>query len=75
MTRGRRLSDEERAESRAQDRDRLEQGARALLSSDGWQRWIGVRSQAGLARLCLLISSSVCRRRVLQGCWTSATCR
>jgi hypothetical protein len=24
-----------------------------LLSSDGWQRWVRVRSQAGLARLSL----------------------
>lgn len=45
-----RLSDDERARRRAQDRDRLEQAARQLLSSDGWQRWVKVRSRNGLAR-------------------------
>lgn len=51
MSARRRLSDDERAQRRAQDRDRLEQATRALLSSEGWQCWIHVRSQAGLARL------------------------
>jgi hypothetical protein len=46
----RRLTDAERAERRQADRDRLEQAARALLSSDGWQRWVKVRSTNGLAR-------------------------
>lgn len=50
MARGRRLSDEDRARRRAEDRDRLEQAARQLLDSDGWQRWIKVRSRNGLAR-------------------------
>ena len=50
MAKGRRLSDEERARRRAEDRDRLEQAARALLSSEGWQRWVRVRSRNGLAR-------------------------
>jgi hypothetical protein len=44
------LTDEERARRRAEDRDRLEQAARQLLSSDGWQRWVKVRSRNGLAR-------------------------
>lgn len=39
-----------RAERRAADRDRLEQAARELLSSDGWNRWVRVRSTNGLAR-------------------------
>jgi hypothetical protein len=46
----RKLTDAERAERRHADRDRLEQAARALLSSDGWQRWVKVRSTNGLAR-------------------------
>jgi hypothetical protein len=50
MAKGRRLSDEERARRRAEDRDRLEQAARALLSSDGWRDWVRVRSRNGLAR-------------------------
>src|SRR5664280_1066340 len=46
----RNLTDAERAERRQADRDRLEHAARALLSSEGWQRWVKVRSTNGLAR-------------------------
>ena len=44
------ITDAERAERRSADRERLEQAARALLSSDGWQRWVRVRSTNGLSR-------------------------
>jgi N-terminal domain of anti-restriction factor ArdC len=44
------LTDEQRAERRQADRDRLEQAARALLSSEGWQRWVKVRATNGLSR-------------------------
>jgi hypothetical protein len=44
------LTDEERDARRKADRDRLEQSARALLTSDGWQRWIRVRASNGLSR-------------------------
>jgi hypothetical protein len=37
-------------ERRAADRDRIEHAARALLSSEGWQHWVQVRSRNGLAR-------------------------
>jgi hypothetical protein len=43
-------TDAERAERRRADRDRLDQAARALLSSQGWQRWVRVRATNGLAR-------------------------
>ena len=46
----RRRSEQERAQRRQADRERLEQAARALLTSDGWQRWVRVRSRNGLAR-------------------------
>lgn len=49
----RRLSEAEHAERRRRDRERLKQAAEQLLSSDGWQRWVRSRSQAGLARLSL----------------------
>ena len=49
----RRLSEAERAERRRADRERLARAAEQLLSSEGWQRWVRVRSQAGLARLSL----------------------
>ena len=49
-SRTRTLSGAERERRRRADRDRLERAARALLSSDGWQRWVRVRSSNGLAR-------------------------
>jgi hypothetical protein len=53
MTAKRKLSDQEREQRRAQDRERLKAAAEQLLTSDGWQRWVQVRSRAGLARLSL----------------------
>ena len=47
------LSETEREERRRRDRERLQRAAQELLSSDGWQRWVRVRSQGGLARLSL----------------------
>jgi hypothetical protein len=49
----RRLSDSEREERRERDRERLKQAAEQLLTSEGWQRWVRVRAQGGLARLSL----------------------
>jgi hypothetical protein len=46
----RNLTDAERAQRRHADRDRLERAARALLNSEGWQRWVRVRSTNGLSR-------------------------
>jgi hypothetical protein len=40
----------QRAERRRADRERIEQAARCLLSSEGWQRWVRVRATNGLAR-------------------------
>jgi hypothetical protein len=39
-----------RAERRRAERERIEQAARCLLSSEGWQRWVRVRARNGLAR-------------------------
>jgi hypothetical protein len=49
----RRLTEQERAERRRQDRVRLQHAAEQLLTSEGWQRWVRVRSQAGLGRLSI----------------------
>jgi hypothetical protein len=49
----RRLTEHERAERRRQDRERLLRAAEQLLTSEGWKRWVRVRSQAGLARLSI----------------------
>jgi hypothetical protein len=40
----RRISQARRAERRAQDRERVQIAARALLSSDGWRRWVRARA-------------------------------
>lgn len=40
----RRLSDAERAERRREDRERLQVATEALLSSEGWQRWVRARA-------------------------------
>ncbi len=47
------LTDAEREQRRAADRERLMQAAEQLLTSEGWQRWVRVRAQGGLARLSL----------------------
>jgi len=44
------LTEAERAARRQAERDRLEHAARALLTSEGWSRWVKVRSTNGLAR-------------------------
>jgi len=38
------LTEEERAERRRQDRERLERAVSELLTSDGWKRWLRARS-------------------------------
>jgi hypothetical protein len=49
----RRHTEQERAERCRRDRERLKLAAEQLLSSEGWKRWVRVRSQAGLARLSI----------------------
>jgi hypothetical protein len=44
------LTDGERDARRQADRERIEQAARALLTSEGWQRWIKVRGSNGLSK-------------------------
>jgi hypothetical protein len=47
------LSDAERDARRRADRERVEQAARALLTTEGWRRWIRVRATNGLSRYSL----------------------
>ena len=68
------LSDEERYARRKADRDRLEQAARALLTTDGWQRWIRVRATNGLSRYSWLISGDQRHRRPVIRLQASTTC-
>src|SRR3954447_5540612 len=53
MPNRKRLSEAEREQRRAEDRDRVQQAARQLLSSEGWQRWVRVRARNGLSRYSL----------------------
>src|SRR4051794_35002032 len=53
MPNRKRLSDAEREQRRAEDRDRVQQAAQQLLSSEGWQRWVRVRARNGLSRYSL----------------------
>jgi hypothetical protein len=62
------LTAQERDARRKADRERIEQAARDLLTTDGWQRWIRVRATNGLSRysvtnLCLI--SAACHARGL----------
>lgn len=50
MSRSCKLIGKERDERRRADRERLEQAARELLTSDGWARWVRVRSSTCLGR-------------------------
>jgi hypothetical protein len=51
------LTEADREARRKADRERLEQAARALLTSDGWQRWIKVRATNGLSRYSVTTSA------------------
>ena len=54
-----RLSDQEREERRRADRERCQQAARELLSSDGWARWVKTRAMfhAYSAGNCMLLAA------------------
>jgi hypothetical protein len=43
-------TEDERDARRKADRERIEQAARELLTTEGWQRWIKVRASNGLCR-------------------------
>jgi hypothetical protein len=49
----RKLTDSERTKRRQADRDRLTRAVAALLSSEGWERWVKVRARNGLTRYSL----------------------
>jgi hypothetical protein len=68
MSRPRKLSEQEREQRRQADRDRLENAARELLTSDGWARWVRVRASNGLGRYSLrnqwIVSFEAARRGI-----------
>lgn len=71
---GKPLTDAERAARRQAARDRLEHAARALLTSDGWRRWIKVRATNGLSRYSLHISGRPVANVDTYGLLALATC-
>ena len=62
------LTVEECDARRRADRERIEQAARALLTVEGWQRWIKVRASNGLSRYSvsnqMLIALDCCSRGI-----------
>jgi hypothetical protein len=55
-----RLSEADREQRRARERERLKHAVEQLLSSEGWQQWVRARARNGLARysvsnLCLIL--------------------
>jgi hypothetical protein len=60
----RRLTEQERTERRRQDRERLQQAARELLSSEGWARWVRTRAMFRnySAGNCILLAAQ-CHQR------------
>ena len=63
----RRFTDQQRTERRRQDRERLQQAARELLSSEGWQRWVRIRGMfhAYSAYNCMLLAAQCHQRGIL----------
>jgi hypothetical protein len=63
----RRLTDSERAERRRHDRERLQQAARELLSSDGWARWVKTRAMfhSYSAGNCMLLAAQAHERGIV----------
>lgn len=49
------LTEAERDARRQADRERIEQAARALLTTEGWRRWIKVRATNGLSRYSVVL--------------------
>jgi len=62
-----RLSEQERAERRRRDRERVQQAARELLSSDGWARWVRTRAlfHAYSAGNCMLLAAQCHERGII----------
>jgi hypothetical protein len=62
-----RLSEVERAERRAQDRERLQRAAQELLSSEGWHRWVRARAlfHSYSLRNCMLLAQQ-CHERGIE---------
>jgi N-terminal domain of anti-restriction factor ArdC len=63
----RRLSEQERAERRRQDRERLQKAARELLSSEGWVRWVRTRAMfhSYSAGNCMLLAAQCHQRGIV----------
>jgi hypothetical protein len=63
----RQLSEQERAERRLKDRERLQRAPRELLSSEGWARWVRVRAMfhAYSAGNCMLIALQCHEREIV----------
>ena len=63
----RRLSEQERAERRREDRERLQRAAQELLSSEGWARWVRARAMfhSYSAGNCMLLAAQCHQRGIV----------
>jgi antirestriction factor ArdC-like protein/uncharacterized protein DUF6782 len=66
-TSSRRPTEQERAERRREDRERLQRAARELLSSEGWVRWVKTRSMfhSYSAGNCMLLAAQCNARGIV----------
>jgi hypothetical protein len=62
------LTPEQAADSRMRRAQHLEGAVRALLSSDGWARWVRVRSRKGLARYSWFNQVQIAAQRAVAHC-------
>jgi hypothetical protein len=69
-----RLDESEREQRRARDRERLQRAAEQLLTSEGWEQWVRVRSRNGLSRYSLVILMGGRSQCVFLRLLSSATC-
>lgn len=62
-----RLTEQERAERRRQDRERLQHASEELLSSEGWARWVRIRAMfhSYSAGNCMLLAAECHKRGIV----------
>jgi hypothetical protein len=63
----RRVTEQDRAERRRQDRERVQHAARELLSCDGWARWVKTRAMfhSYSAGNCMLLAAQCHERGIV----------
>ena len=73
-TQRRKLTEQERAERRARDRELTEQAVARLRCSAGWQAWLAVRARTGLRRYSLRNQLMIALQRATSHCLLGGGC-